>query len=145
MDASILLRNERIVPVVVIDDADVAIPLAETLFEAGFGAIEITLRTPGALTAIEKITAAFPEKCVGAGSVRTVEHFAQIKDAGARFAVCPGFTEALLDAAMSNEIPFVPGAVTASEVIRLQESDYTLMKFFPAELAGGIAMLSALG
>lgn len=145
MDASKLLNNERIVPVVVIDDADFAKPLAEILLEAGFGAIEVTLRTPSALQAIESISAAFPTACVGAGSVRTAEQFTQIKNAGARFAVSPGSSELLLDAAASHEMPFVPGAVTASEVIRLQERGYTLMKFFPAELAGGTKMLKALG
>ena len=145
MDASKLLQNERIVPVVFIDDADVAAPLAEVLFEAGFGAIEITLRTPAALQAIENIVATFPEYCVGAGSVRREEQFVQIKDAGARFAVSPGSSELLLDAAARHAMPFVPGAATASETIRLQEHGYTLMKFFPAELAGGIRMLKALG
>lgn len=145
MDASNLLRQERTVPVVVIDDADVAIPLAEVLFEAGFGAIEITLRSSGALQAIKNIAAAFPDNCVGAGSVRTADQFRQISDAGARFAVSPGSSDILLDAAAKHEMPFVPGAVTASEIIRLQERGYTLVKFFPAELAGGTAMLKALG
>ena len=145
MDASNILRNERIVPVVVIDDADAASSLAEVLFEAGFGAIEITLRTTESLQAIENIAAAFPDRCVGAGSIRTIEQFAQIKGAGARFAVSPGSSELLLDAAAEYEMPFVPGAVTASEAIRLQERGYTLIKFFPAELAGGSRMLKALG
>ena len=99
MDASNLLRQERTVPVVVIDDADVAIPLAEVLFEAGFGAIEITLRSSGALQAIKNIAAAFPDNCVGAGSVRTADQFRQIRDAGARFAVSPGSGSAWADAA----------------------------------------------
>ena len=145
MDATELLRNERIVPVVVINDADVALPLAEVLFDAGFGAIEITLRTPAALQAIENIRAAFPDASVGAGSVRTAEQFVQIRDAGARFAVSPGSSDLLIEAAAKHEMPFVPGAVTASECIRLQEGGYNLMKFFPAELAGGTKMLKALG
>ena len=132
-------------PVVVIDDVDTAIPLAELLFEAGFGAIEITLRTSSALRAIENVAAVFPDICVGAGSVRTAKQFVQVRDAGARFAVSPGSSEVLLDAAAKHEMPFVPGAVTASEIIRLQERGYTLMKFFPAELAGGTAMLKSLG
>ena len=145
MDATELLRNDRIVPVVVVENADLAVPLTEVLLEAGFGAIEITLRTPSALQAIANIAAVFPEARVGAGSVRTVEQFAQIVDAGARFAVCPGSSELLLDAAARHEMPFVPGAVTAGEIIRLQERGYTLTKFFPAELAGGTRMLEALG
>ncbi len=145
MDATELLRGARIVPVVVVDDPAIAAPLAEVLFEAGLDAIEITLRTPLALQAIENIMAAFPDACVGAGSVRTAEQFVQIRGVGARFAVSPGSSELLLEAAAINEMPFVPGAVTASEIIRLQEHGYALMKFFPAELAGGTQMLKALG
>jgi 2-dehydro-3-deoxyphosphogluconate aldolase/(4S)-4-hydroxy-2-oxoglutarate aldolase len=145
VDAAELLRGARIVPVVVVDDPAIAVRLAEVLFEAGLDAIEITLRTPGALQAIENIMSAFPDACVGAGSVRAAEQFAQIRDAGARFAVSPGSSELLLDASAIYKMPFVPGAVTASEIIRLQEHGYALMKFFPAELAGGTKMLKALG
>ena len=145
MDATDLLRSSGIVPVVVVDDPNAALPLAETLIGAGLATIEITLRTPHALLAIEKIAKAFPDACVGAGSVRTATQFAQVKEAGARFAVCPGSSDSLLDAATKHQLPFVPGAVTASEVIRLQERGYSLIKFFPAELAGGTAMLKALG
>jgi 2-dehydro-3-deoxyphosphogluconate aldolase/(4S)-4-hydroxy-2-oxoglutarate aldolase len=145
MDATELLRGARIVPVVVIDDPAIAATLAEVLFEAGLDAIEITLRTPLALQAIENIMTAFPDACVGAGSVRKAEQFQQIKDAGARFAVSPGSSKSLLDAAAIHKMPFVPGAVTASEIIRLQEQRYALVKFFPAELAGGTKMLKALG
>jgi len=145
VDATNLLRGARIVPVVVVDDPATAAPLAEVLFEAGLDAIEITLRTPGALKAIENIVAAFPDACVGAGSVRTAEQFVQIRDVGARFAVSPGSSELLREAAALNQMPFIPGAVTASEIIRLQEHGYALIKFFPAELAGGMQMLKALG
>ena len=145
MDATELLHGVRVVPVVVIDDLSIAIPLAEALYEAGLGTIEITLRTPGALEAIEKIAVKLPEVVVGAGSVRTASQLMQVNSAGARFAVSPGSGELLLDAAARHTIPFVPGAVTASEIIGLQERGYTLTKFFPAELAGGTKMLKALG
>lgn len=145
MDATELLNDARIVPVVVIDDADSAVALAETLVEAGLRFVEITLRTPKALAVIERIAATVPDAIVGAGSVRTPLQFAAIRDAGARFAVSPGFSEKLHDAARQHAMPFVPGAATASEVLTLQEHGYTLMKFFPAELAGGIDMLKALG
>jgi len=145
MDAINLLRSSCIVPVVVVDDPNAALPLAETLIGAGLATIEITLRTPHALVVIENIAKAFPEACIGAGSVRSATQFAQVKDVGARFAVSPGCSDSLLDAATKHQLPFVPGAVTASEIIRLQERGYSLIKFFPAELAGGTKMLKALG
>ncbi len=144
MDASALLAGQRIVPVVVIEDAASAAPLAETLLEAGLGAIEVTLRSDAALAAIERIAAATPELVLGAGSVRRAEHLAQVREAGARFAVSPGATTRLLDAAEATALPFVPGAVTASEMMRLRERGYSLQKFFPAELSGGVAALRAL-
>lgn len=145
MDAIELLKEARIVPVVVIDDPDSAVALAEALVGAGLRFVEITLRTPKALPVIERIAAEVPDAIVGAGSVRTPLQFAAIRNAGARFAVSPGFSEQLNDAARQHAMPFVPGAATASEVLALQEHGYTLMKFFPAELAGGIDMLKALG
>lgn len=145
MDASALLKDARIVPVVVIDDPRVAAGLARTLVEAGLPYVEITLRTEQALAAIEQMAAAVPEAVVGAGSVRSPAQFRQLRDAGARFAVSPGFSTQLTDAAAEAQVPFVPGGVTASEVLELQALGYSLIKFFPAELAGGISMLKALG
>ena len=145
MDAFKLLSGSGVIPVVVIDDPNLALPLAESLIDNGLDTIEITLRTPSALAAIEIIRKEFPDACIGAGSVRSVTQFAQLKAAGASFAVSPGSSDALLDAAAQHQIPFVPGAVTASEIIRLQERGYSLVKFFPAELAGGTKMLQALG
>jgi len=145
VDATTLLSGLSIIPVVVIDDPASALPLAEALIDAGLATIEVTLRTPRAVESIEIIAAAFPEACIGAGSVRTESQFAQVKNAGARFAVSPGSSDALLAAAARHEMPFVPGAVTASETIRLQEHGYSLIKFFPAELTGGTRMLQALG
>lgn len=145
MDASTLLKYSKIVPVVIIDDPESAVALAETLVDAGLNTIEVTLRTPLAMQAIEKIASAVPEALLGAGSIRQASQFEQAKSAGARFAVSPGASEILLDAAVASEMPFVPGAVTASEAIRLQEREYSLLKFFPAELAGGTKMLKALG
>lgn len=145
MDASLLLQKARIVPVVVIEDENQALRLAETLLEAGLGTIEITLRTAAALKIIEKIAVNVPDVLVGAGSIRNAQQIRQVGSAGAKFAVSPGFSDELLDAASDHEMPFIPGAATASEIIRLQERGYSLIKFFPAELAGGINMLKALG
>ena len=145
MDASNLLADRKIVPVVVLASADVAVPLAEALLEAGLGAIEVTLRTDDALQGIERIAKFVPGMIVGAGSLRRPEQFAEIAAAGARFAVSPGSSQQLLDAAAKYEMPFIPGAATPSEMIALLEHGYQLQKFFPAELAGGRPFLKAVG
>ena len=138
MDASKLLSGVSVVPVVVIDDVDSAAPLAECLFEAGLNTIEVTLRTDDALESMSRIVAAVPEMIVGAGSVRYTKQVAEVRQAGAKFAVSPGASDQLLDTIEEAGMPFVPGAVTASEMMRLLERGYTLQKFFPAELVGGI-------
>ncbi len=142
MDATDFLASVRLLPVVTIDDADTAVPLAQALCRAGVVAIEVTLRTNVALTAMERIAREVPELRLGAGSVRHVEHFARIRDAGCSFAVSPGATDALLDAA--GNLPYVPGAATASESLRLLARGYCLQKFFPAEASGGADALRAL-
>lgn len=145
MNAADLLNGVRVVPVVVIDDAESAVPLAETLLAAGLNAIEVTLRTEAGLTSIERIATEVPGMLVGAGSVRRASQVAEVKMAGARFVVSPGSSDALLDAVADAAIPFVPGAVTASEMLKLLDRGYTLQKFFPAELAGGAKFLKAVG
>lgn len=144
MNAADLLAAQSIVPVVVVDDADDAVPLATALLENGLGAIEVTLRTAAGLDAIERIAKGVPDMLVGAGSVRRAAQVAEVKSAGAVFAVCPGSSDALLDAVADAELPFIPGAVTPSEVLELLDRGYTLQKFFPAELSGGIAFLKAV-
>ena len=136
--------GERIVPVVVLDEADVAVPLARTLLEAGIGAIEVTLRTPAAVDAIGRIARDVPDIVVGAGSLRTPAQVRAVRDSGARFGVSPGATPTLLAAAADAGLPFVPGAQTASEMLTLFEAGFTLQKFFPAESAGGVAFLEAI-
>jgi 2-dehydro-3-deoxyphosphogluconate aldolase/(4S)-4-hydroxy-2-oxoglutarate aldolase len=145
MDASELLSDVRVVPVVVIDDADNAVPLAECLVEAGLTTIEVTLRTDAALDSIERIASNVPGIVVGAGSLRSTEHITEVKNAGAQFAVAPGATDNLIGAAQDAMLPLIPGAATASEMMRLFEQGYLLQKFFPAELAGGIPYLKAVG
>ncbi|MEE4174921.1 MAG: bifunctional 4-hydroxy-2-oxoglutarate aldolase/2-dehydro-3-deoxy-phosphogluconate aldolase [Xanthomonadales bacterium] len=144
MDASNILAGARVVPVVVLDDVAFAAPLAEVFLAAGLPAIEITLRTEAALACIERIARDVPDLVVGAGSVRDREQIPRVIDAGARFAVSPGHSNSLCVAAMDHQLPFVPGAVTAAEVLALREWGYTLVKFFPAELAGGLKMIQAL-
>ena len=144
MNAADLLAAQRVVPVVVIDDADDAVPLAKTLLANGLDAIEVTLRTEAGLDAIDRIAREVPGMLVGAGSVRRAAQIAEVKSAGAVFAVSPGSSDALLAAAADEDLPFVPGAVTASEMLKLLDLGYTLQKFFPAELSGGAAFLKAV-
>lgn len=144
MDASELLRPWRVVPVVVIDDPDAAVPLAETLLDAGIGVIEITLRTADALDAIANVAREVPGMLTGAGSVRNVQQLEAVAAAGASFAVSPGATPALLDAAQAANMPLVPGAATPSEMLAMLEYGYRLQKFFPAEAAGGIPFLKSV-
>ncbi len=144
MDASHLFRGLNIVPVVTINDLDDAVPLTAALAAAGFGAVEITLRTPAALGAIANVASAFPELLIGAGSVRSADQMAEVRSAGAVFAVCPGHTDALLAAAREHAMAFVPGVATATEVLKLLEAGYHLQKFFPAERLGGLPMIKAL-
>jgi len=130
--------------VVVIEDHNNAVELAATLHAAGIGAIEVTLRSAAALSAIKLIAEQVPDIIVGAGSVRAADHFAAITEAGAQFAVSPGATEALIKGASKANMPYIPGAATASENLFLLEHGYTLQKFFPAELSGGLKMIKAL-
>jgi 2-dehydro-3-deoxyphosphogluconate aldolase/(4S)-4-hydroxy-2-oxoglutarate aldolase len=144
MDAAALLQGIHVVPVVVIEDQKQAVPLAEALCESGVRAMEITLRTECALSAIAAVADAVPELLVGAGSIRQPDQLRRAAEAGANFAVSPGSSDQLLRAARYWAMPFVPGAVTATEIIRLLEHGYRLQKFFPAELSGGLPQLRAL-
>ncbi len=140
-----ILGGAQVVPVVVIDELETAVPLAETLLEAGIGVIEVTLRSDVAMQAIEAIAAGVPGMVTGAGSLRRSDQFAEVVNAGARFTVCPGATDTLVAAARDSAVPFFPGAATPSEMLRLYELGFTTQKFFPAEVAGGIAMLKSVG
>ncbi|WP_344074795.1 bifunctional 4-hydroxy-2-oxoglutarate aldolase/2-dehydro-3-deoxy-phosphogluconate aldolase [Streptomyces crystallinus] len=133
-----------VVPVVVLDDAADAVPLARALVAGGLPAIEVTLRTPAALDAIRAIADSVPEAVVGAGTVVSASGVADAVAAGARFLVSPGWTGGLLDAMSASGVPFLPGVATASEVVALLERGIHEMKFFPAEAAGGTAYLKSL-
>ena len=133
-----------VIPVLVIDDADIAIPLAEALVAGGIRALEVTQRTPAALDAIRAMTQ-LPGGVVGAGTLLTPRDVKAAKAAGAQFGVSPGATGALLQACEDEDLPLLPGAATASEAMALLERGYTVQKFFPAEAAGGAAALKAIG
>jgi 2-dehydro-3-deoxyphosphogluconate aldolase/(4S)-4-hydroxy-2-oxoglutarate aldolase len=148
MTASAILRIMRtapVIPVITIDDPDHALPLAEALVAGGLPVLEITLRTPYALAAIEAIKQAQPTAIVGAGTVSNRGNFQQALDAGAEFIVSPGFTPELLACAKSTAVPFLPGVNTPSEIMQLLGHGITSMKFFPAEAAGGVPMLKSIG
>ena len=140
-----LLDLSPVMPVVVIADADDAVPTARALLAGGIRVIELTLRTPAALEAIERVATEVPDIVVGAGTVTAPEHAKQAGDAGAAFLVTPGCTDRVLDAAFDTGLPFLPGASTVSEAMRLAERGLTALKFFPAEASGGIAYLSSIG
>ena len=139
-----LLDVTPVVPVVVIDDAADAVPIARALVDGGVPMIELTLRTPCALEAIERIAAEVPEITVGAGTIVEPGQAAQAAAAGARFLVSPGATESLLKAMTDTGLPHLPGAATVSEVLLLLERGYREMKFFPAEAAGGTRFLASV-
>lgn len=143
MDLS-AVTAKRIVPVVVIHDAERAAPLAEALLEGGLDVIEITFRTPASEDAVSQVVRAFPEMIVGAGTLLTPAHVARAHAVGARFGVAPGLNPAVLAAAREIGLPFVPGVMTPTEVEAALAEGCTTLKFFPASLAGGLDMLRAL-
>ncbi|MFB6633108.1 bifunctional 4-hydroxy-2-oxoglutarate aldolase/2-dehydro-3-deoxy-phosphogluconate aldolase [Streptomyces sp. NPDC056362] len=139
-----LAPDGPVVPVLVIEDAADAVPLARALVAGGLPLIEVTLRTPAALDAVRAIAAEVPEAVVGAGTVVSAAGVADAVAAGARFLVSPGWTGRLIGAMRDSGVPFLPGVSTASEVVALLEEDVTDMKFFPAEAAGGVPYLRSL-
>ena len=139
-----ILARAPVVPVVVVERAADAVPLARALVAGGLPAIEITLRTPAALEAIRAVAAEVEGAIPGVGTVLDGAQLAAAEAAGARFAVSPGATDALLDAAADAAIPLLPGIATASEAMALISRGYRCAKFFPAEPAGGRAYLAAL-
>jgi 2-dehydro-3-deoxyphosphogluconate aldolase/(4S)-4-hydroxy-2-oxoglutarate aldolase len=139
-----IMTGQPVIPVLKIARAADAAPLARALAKGGLPAIEITLRTLDALDAIRIAAAEVPEAIIGAGTILSARQFDQAVGAGARFIVSPGTTQELLDAARSSEAPLLPGAITPSEIMAAAEEGYSLLKFFPAEQAGGAAFLKAL-
>lgn len=139
-----VMTGQPVIPVIKIDRARDAAPLARALARGGLPAIEITLRTPEALEAIRIAAAEVPEALVGAGTILDPRHYAQATEAGARFIVSPGLTPNLIAAAADSAVPLLPGAITPGEIMGARDAGYSLLKFFPAEQAGGAAFLKAL-
>jgi len=139
-----VLTAAPVVPVLTIDDARTAVKLARALVKGGLPAIEITLRTGAALDAVKAVAAEVEGAFAGVGTVLDASQLKQAETAGAIFAVSPGASPGLLDAAADCPVPLLPGAATASEAMVLMERGYQILKFFPAGPAGGIAYLKAL-
>ncbi|CRK57376.1 4-Hydroxy-2-oxoglutarate aldolase @ 2-dehydro-3-deoxyphosphogluconate aldolase [Alloactinosynnema sp. L-07] len=139
-----VLTLSPVIPVVVIDDVETAVPLAEALLAGGIRTIEVTLRSPAALGAVGRIAARVPDMVVGVGTVVTAEQVTASVRAGAGYLISPGSTPTVLDAMADSGLPYLPGVSTASEVMAAAERGLTELKFFPAEAAGGVRYLSAL-
>ena len=140
-----ILSSAPVVPVVVIEKLEDAAPLARALYNGGLKALEITLRTPIAAEAVKLMKEAVPEAYVGTGTVVDKATFNASVEAGADFMVSPGVNDELLALAKDTDIPFLPGAATPSEVMKLASHGFKFLKFFPAEAAGGTAMLKSIG
>lgn len=144
MEPGEVFAQGPVVPVMVIKEFAHAVPLARALVAGGIRVLEITLRTPVAVEAIREIARAVPEAVVGAGTVTTAEDLAAVSEAGAIFAISPGLTPELLEAANYMPIALIPGIATVSELMTGLQRGYDHFKFFPAEAAGGIPMLKAI-
>ena len=142
-----LLSGVRVMPVVVISDAGDALALADALLQGGVRAAEVTLRTEAALPAVETMTRQRPELVTGTGTVLNADDLRRSQDVGARFAVSPGLTDALAEAAngTADHCPLLPGTATASEVMAALARGFERLKFFPAETSGGAPAVKALG
>ena len=143
MQMRAIMARAPVIPVLTIEREADAAPLARALCAGGLTVLEVTLRTPAALAAIAAMRKAVPEAIVGAGTLIVPEDFVRVAAAGAQFAVTPGLTEELAVAGRHAGLPLLPGVATASELLAARAAGYTALKFFPAEPAGGTAMLAA--
>lgn len=140
-----IMNTAPVIPVMVIDKVENAVPLAQALVDGGLKVLEITLRTAAALESIREIKAAVPGAIVGAGTIINTQTLDQALEAGSEFIVTPGATPAIIDAALSSKVAILPGINTPSEAMALLEKGISALKFFPAEAAGGVPMLKAIG
>jgi len=143
LDPLALASHGPVIPVIVIEQAEHAVPMARALFEGGVRVLEVTLRTPAALAAIAAIAQSIPDVIVGAGTVRSDADARAALAAGARFAVSPGFSPRVAAACRETGLALLPGVATASEVMLAADHGFRFLKFFPASAAGGTAMLKA--
>ncbi|WP_370678422.1 bifunctional 4-hydroxy-2-oxoglutarate aldolase/2-dehydro-3-deoxy-phosphogluconate aldolase [Comamonas sp. GB3 AK4-5] len=143
MTALSIMQDAPVIPVIVLQKVEHAVPMAQALVAGGIRVLEVTLRTPQGLDCIAAIARAVPEAIVGAGTVRNAADARAAHAAGARFAVSPGYTCALGQACQALELPLLPGVATSSEIMQAQADGFDALKFFPAMQAGGAAMLKA--
>ena len=133
-----------VVPVLVINDVEKAVPLAKALMEGGIKVLEVTLRTPAAIDVIKRIADEVPDSLIGAGTVTNAQQLKAVVEAGAKFAISPGMTADLLKAGMDAEIPLIPGISSTSDLMKGKDAGYTHMKFFPAEASGGVKAIKSI-
>lgn len=133
-----------VVPVLVINDVDKAVPLAKALMAGGIKVLEVTLRTPVAIDVIRTIAKEVPDALIGAGTVTNAQQLKAVTEAGAKFAISPGMTADLLKAGMDGDIPLIPGISSTSDLMKGKDAGYTHMKFFPAEASGGIKAIKSI-
>ncbi|AFS37757.1 bifunctional 4-hydroxy-2-oxoglutarate aldolase/2-dehydro-3-deoxy-phosphogluconate aldolase [Alteromonas macleodii] len=133
-----------VVPVLVINDVEKAVPLAKALMEGGIKVLEVTLRTPAAIDVIKRIAQEVPDSLIGAGTVTNAQQLKAVVEAGAKFAISPGMTADLLKAGMDSEIPLIPGISSTSDLMKGKDAGYTHMKFFPAEASGGVKAIKSI-
>ena len=145
MDIRSVLAASPVMPVIVLEEVAHAVPLARALVAGGIRVLEVTLRTPVALDCMRAIAAEVPEALLGAGTVLSAADLDAAAKAGAVFAISPGASPALLEAARTSPIPFLPAVMTPSDVITAMDAGFDTFKLFPAAQAGGMAMLKALG
>lgn len=138
-----LANHGPVIPVIVIQRVEDAVPMAEALIAGGIKVLEVTLRTPVALQCMEAIAKAVPEAIVGAGTVRSVADARAVKNAGCQFAVSPGYTSEIGKACLDMNLPLLPGVSTGSEVIQANTDGYYFLKLFPAVAVGGLNLLKA--
>lgn len=134
-----------VVPVLVIERVEDALPIARALMDGGIKVLEVTLRTQAALAVIEIIAREIPDAYVGAGTVTNREQLKAVTDAGAKFAISPGLTADLLSAGRDGSIPLIPGISNISDLMKANDAGYDHLKFFPAEAAGGVKALKSIG
>ncbi|MDO6717882.1 bifunctional 4-hydroxy-2-oxoglutarate aldolase/2-dehydro-3-deoxy-phosphogluconate aldolase [Psychrosphaera sp. 1_MG-2023] len=145
MDSSEVFAAGPVVPVLVIENVEDAVPIAEALIAGGIRVLEVTLRTPAALDVIKAIADNVPEAIIGAGTVTNAAQLKQVTDAGAKFAISPGLTPELLDAGNAGSIALIPGIASISELMVGLDKGYSHFKFFPAEASGGVQSLKSIG
>lgn len=140
-----ILKIAPVMPVIVIEELEHAVPLAKALVAGGLRVLEVTLRTPVAVDAVRAIAESVPDAVVGVGTLTKPEQFAEVMAAGAQFAVSPGLTPTLIEASAQSDLAFLPGVFTPSEAMRARDAGFTNLKLFPAKQAGGLGMLKAMG